>query len=444
MTEASYWSLQESNLQPSCIITPSVPHEAASAVQVLVSNPACEHVEFAIKGRTHAPAGGFANNNGGVTIDMTGMSTVTVNDDHSLASVGAGASWLDVYAYLDPLGKSVAGGRNGAVGVGGLTLGGGISYFSPQVGFTCDTLVNMELVLASGELVNANSTSHPNLFRALKGGTNNFGLVTRFDFTTVPISKILAGGLVNDISHRSAVFSAFAGIAGAKHYDVHASIVVGLLFNSTSNTWVLSSTPIYTLPELRPKVYEPLFAVPNISDTLEIAALHVFANESATPPLNWQFWTGTYGVSANLLDKMFDAINTTLYSFDIPEGILWDIAFEPLPTVFTAPGALKNSLGTSPSDGNSVVMLLSALWPDSASNGKVHKRAAEVVSAVNEVAKEMGLEKEFVYANYADWSQQPFESYGEESVRFLKKTARKYDEHGVIQRKVPGGFKLSG
>ena len=50
---------------------------------------------------------------------MTGMSTVSTNEDDSVVSVGAGASWLDVYAYLDPLGKSAAGGRNGAVGVGG-------------------------------------------------------------------------------------------------------------------------------------------------------------------------------------------------------------------------------------------------------------------------------------------------------------------------------------
>ena len=168
-------------------------------------------------------AAGFANIDGGVTIDMTGLSSVDVNEDHSVASVGAGASWLDAYAYLDPLGKSVAGGRNGAVGVGGLTLGGGISYFSPSVGFTCDTAVNFEVVLAPGKLVNANATSHPDLFKALKGGTNNFGLVTRIDFNTVPISKILGGSVVYNTTHLEAVFTAFANRASAKPYDQHAS-----------------------------------------------------------------------------------------------------------------------------------------------------------------------------------------------------------------------------
>ena len=76
---------------------------------------------------------------------MTDLKTVTVNSDGTVASVGSGASWLDVYLYLDALGLSVAGGRNGAVGVGGLTLGGGISYFAPRVGWACDNVVNLEV-----------------------------------------------------------------------------------------------------------------------------------------------------------------------------------------------------------------------------------------------------------------------------------------------------------
>jgi FAD/FMN-containing dehydrogenase len=100
---------------------------------------------FAIKGRGHNPAAGFANIDGGVTIDMAPLASVEVNTDYSVAMVGAGATWLDVYQFLDPLGVSVAGGRNGKVGVGGLLLGGGISHFSPRVGWACDNVVNFEV-----------------------------------------------------------------------------------------------------------------------------------------------------------------------------------------------------------------------------------------------------------------------------------------------------------
>lgn len=63
----------------------------------------------------------------------------------------------------------------GDVGVGGLTLGGGLSFLSTQYGLACDNVVNYEVVLADASIVNANATSNPDLFWALKGGGNQFG-----------------------------------------------------------------------------------------------------------------------------------------------------------------------------------------------------------------------------------------------------------------------------
>ena len=125
-------------------MVPESPQDVSEAVSIISG---IENCRFAIKGRSHAPAAGFANINAGVTIDMTKLSSITVSDDRTVASVGAGATWLDVYSYLDTLSLSVAGGRNGAVGVGGLTLGGGISYFLPRVGWACDNVVNFEVCL---------------------------------------------------------------------------------------------------------------------------------------------------------------------------------------------------------------------------------------------------------------------------------------------------------
>jgi FAD/FMN-containing dehydrogenase len=161
-------------LTPLCIAKPSSSEDVASIIETITNQGYCP---FAIKSQGHAPAAGFANIEHGLTIDLTELNAITTNEDASVARIGAGASWLDVYTHLDALNKTVAGGRNGGVGVGGLTLGGGISYFSPQAGFTCDSAINFELVLASGKLVNANATSRPDLFRALKGGLSNFGVV---------------------------------------------------------------------------------------------------------------------------------------------------------------------------------------------------------------------------------------------------------------------------
>ena len=77
---------------------------------------------------------------------------------------------------------------------------------------------------------------------------------------------------------------------------------------------------------------------------------------------NWLFWTGTYSVSAPLMSQMFDVMNETLYNFNVPEGVTWSIAFEPLPTAITKYGKEKggNSLGTSPADGNAFSKIYSS------------------------------------------------------------------------------------
>lgn len=80
--------------------------------------------KFAIRGGGHTPWAGSANINGGVTIDMTSIKDVSVNQDQTIASVGAGAVWGDVYRKMDSLGLAVIGGRGSTIGVGGLLTGG--------------------------------------------------------------------------------------------------------------------------------------------------------------------------------------------------------------------------------------------------------------------------------------------------------------------------------
>jgi FAD/FMN-containing dehydrogenase len=98
-----------------------------------------------VKGGGHTPAGGFANIQGGVTFDMTSLNATVLSGDKTSVAVGAGAVWNDVYGYLDEFHLAAAGGRNGLVGVGGLLLGGGISHFSPRVGWACDGVVGYEV-----------------------------------------------------------------------------------------------------------------------------------------------------------------------------------------------------------------------------------------------------------------------------------------------------------
>lgn len=82
----------------------------------------------------------------------------------------------------------VAGGRERDVAVAGFLLGGGTSLYTCRTGFGCDQVINFEVVLADGRIVQANRGEHCDLFRVLKGGGNNFGIVSRFDMQAFPTS----------------------------------------------------------------------------------------------------------------------------------------------------------------------------------------------------------------------------------------------------------------
>lgn len=121
------------------------------------------------------------------------LNGTTYDQGTEIAQILPGTRWHDVYTVLDEYDAGVPGGQLGAVGVGGLLTGGGASHYINQVGFACDSIVNAEIVLASGEIINANATSHHELWQSIKGGGRIFGIITRFDMQTFHVPPIWGG-----------------------------------------------------------------------------------------------------------------------------------------------------------------------------------------------------------------------------------------------------------
>src|SRR6266571_1672905 len=125
---------------------------------------------------------GKAMSDGGLTIDLSGLREVTIDPEGKLVHADGGCLLGNVDAATAPHGLIVPAGIMSETGVAGLALGGGIGWFSRKHGLTCDQFVSLELVLASGEVIEVSADEHPELFWALKGGGGNFGVVTRFTF----------------------------------------------------------------------------------------------------------------------------------------------------------------------------------------------------------------------------------------------------------------------
>ena len=124
-------------------------------------------VPFAVRSGGHSYAG-FSTSDG-LVIDVKGMRTVSVDPAAGTVTVAGGASNADVGDALKPYGVYFPGGRCPTVGVSGLTLGGGWGFSCRHLGMTCDSLLATEVVTASGEIVTASATEHPDLFWAVRG-----------------------------------------------------------------------------------------------------------------------------------------------------------------------------------------------------------------------------------------------------------------------------------
>jgi len=143
--------------------------------------------------------GGLGSVDDGLVIDLSAMSTVTVDEPARLAQVGGGTLLKDMLGVTHQSGLTVPVGVIGTTGVGGLTLGGGIGHLTRGFGLTIDNLVAATVVLADGSVVQCDADSERDLFWAIRGGGGNFGIVTQFSFRCHPLTNVLAGPVMYDL-----------------------------------------------------------------------------------------------------------------------------------------------------------------------------------------------------------------------------------------------------
>jgi FAD/FMN-containing dehydrogenase len=167
-----------------------------SGVQAAVQLAAAARMPVSIWGGGHSEWGTVR---GGLAVDLRHLSEVTLSAGPRSAgratatvSIGGGARWGDVADALAEAGWGLSSGDTASVGVGGLTLGGGIGWMVRAWGLACDQLIGAQLVTADGRVIEVTSEAHPELLWALRGGGGNFGVVTRFDFQAHPLDAVAA------------------------------------------------------------------------------------------------------------------------------------------------------------------------------------------------------------------------------------------------------------
>jgi hypothetical protein len=152
-------------------------------------------LELAVRSGGHSSIGQGVSE-GGIVLDLSEMKALDIDVEGRTASAETGLTAAEYSAGVAAHGFATGFGDTGSVGIGGITLGGGVGYLVRKHGLTVDALLAADIVTADGELLRVDAVSHPDLFWAIRGGGGNFGVATRFQFRLHEVPSFVGGMLI--------------------------------------------------------------------------------------------------------------------------------------------------------------------------------------------------------------------------------------------------------
>lgn len=443
-----YWSQFQSQVDPQCVFQP----DSASKVSIAVLIARLSQCPFATKSGGHAAFSGASNIQGGITISLQKLNQVTLSADKKTAAVGPGNTWFDVYTTLQPTDFTVIGGRVSDIGVGGLTTGGGISFFSNIYGWACDNVASYEVVTASGIILTVSSQSFPDLYFALRGGGNNFGIVTKFNLDTLPLPGHLmwGGSRISTEDQFPALIDAFVNLGNNCPEDPKAAQILSFAYAQSQDLNIASADLQYATPDgAAAPIFQEYLAIPTIIDSTFTRTLTNLTEEfsSKNPSgLRETYWAVTFKVSASHLTFIKDVFFEEVESIKDAASLVPAATIQVI-TLGQLAGMTKNGgnpLGLAPSSTPYTLLNLNMMWSSPSDDARILAANQRIIDRTVAKAEEMGVYEDYIYMNYASQFQDVVQSYGVDNKETLVNIGSKYDPTGVFQRLVPGYFKLEG
>ncbi|KAJ7833877.1 FAD-binding domain-containing protein [Mycena olivaceomarginata] len=433
--DISHWA-SSSTQTAACSVEPGTAADVATIIQLLGST----NTSFAVKGGGHTANPGFSSTTG-VQISMARFSGVVYDAASGTATIGAGLIWDDVYAALAPYGVNVVGGRVSGVGVAGFTLGGGYSWKTNQFGLTVDTVTAFELVKPSGDIVSVTESSDSDLFFGLKGGLNNFGIVTQFTLKTFPQGQVWGGLITYTVAQIPDVSAAVARFASSVT-DPKAGIIP--TYNFLLGQPGISNVIFYDGPTPPPGIFDDFLAIPHLTKDVSTRSFTSLVNSA---PANAT--TGARGAfhTVSLLNYSLPMINAILNETNFwgthlalagATFISYDI--EPfLPTLYShasSPSAFPPARGPG-----YVPLNLYFAWANPLADATFHAALQQSAQHLTDLAISEGqdIAQAPLYTNYALYDTPLERIYGGNVAR-LRSIKARVDPDGVMG--LAGGFKF--
>ncbi|KAI0429968.1 hypothetical protein F5Y09DRAFT_309013 [Xylaria sp. FL1042] len=424
---------------PQCIIQPESAQDVSKAMAIITFFG----TRFAIRSGGHNPNPGFAGvGEEGILIDMSSMTEVTLSKDGSIASLGPGNRFGEAAMALNSSGRAVHGGRNNQVGIGGYFLGGGLTYFNGMYGFGADNIANFEVVLANSSIISANADNNKDLWWALKGGSANFGVVTRYDVKVTENSPYWFEGRNYAPEQIPVLLEAIFEYANAAEKDPNSDISFSL---NPSQCFVAF---IYAKPIVRPDIFKMFYDIPSTTQVINSTIGNMLdlnnAMSNITPErhLRRLVTSVVHKFSEELLKEIF----AEYVEFDSAAqgiGATTGMVVQPFTTaaVRHASSTGGNPIGLTEVLQNHMECFIQ--WEDSADDATAIATIQNMTAKVEALAQKQGLYLESKIMNDAGFNQNVLASYGSENLQRLKDVASQYDPSRVFQNLQNDGFLLS-
>ncbi|EYE99687.1 FAD-binding oxidoreductase [Aspergillus ruber CBS 135680] len=423
------WDAKQQEVHPACRVEPSSATDVSNILSILVDY----WCHFSVKGGGHSRNPGDSNSVGGVTVDLNRMRNVEVLED-----------------ALESQNLSFVGGRVGTVGMGGFTLGGGTSPLSNKYGWALDNVYEYEVALANGTITIASESHNPDLYFALRGGGNNFGIVTSFTVRTFAQGPVFTSMSSYSANQSEQVLDKVYDLYTDKNLtsDVELGYDLYYTYVSDTNEFTLMGTQRYGKPVRNPPVFHAIDQIPTLSRSTTIGTFSSLVNESTPMGITRNlFATLSISPSRSLLSQGLQIFQQEVEALRTVSGLVPNFICYPLQS--NAIAAMKqrggNALGIE-RDEPLFIILISTAWSHSRDDASVEKMTLNIIHRLEVAAKDSGVANRYLYINYASATQANavFAGYGNKNVQKLKAVQRAVDPHGIFTSKGlwRGFFKL--
>lgn len=406
--------------------------KSADDVSATLAQIRSHKIPFTVRGGGHSTSGA-ASIEDGIVIDLSSMRKVTVDPQSKMITAEGGTIWEDVDAEAAKYGLATVGGTVNHTGVGGLTLGGGYGYLSGRYGLTIDNLVSVNVVLASGEQVIASETSNPDLFWAIRGAGQNFGVTTAFTFQGHEQKNPVFAGPLVFLPEKIPQIVEFANKFHETN-DGDQALIWGFSAPPPTNTPVVLAMVFYNGTEEEGKAFfADLFEagpIANMASMIPYQKLNSLLNATAGFEGRKQFGGGVFKAPLDtklVMQLQADFMAYTMSHDRVNESMM---LLEMMP--YKKVNEVPNDKMSFSNRGNYYNVSTVLKWFDPALDAEVRTFSREVLKKATATATgASGSDGVGLYANYANTDVDAKDVYGS-NVKRLEELKHKYDPDNLF------------